>query len=305
MDGSVGVNSLPNQGSQFWFEVRFLRGKSTFLQRVEDTTEFAQMINASVLLVEDNLFNQQVALEMLRSMGARVSIANNGQEAIDMLLQHHFDCVLMDVQMPVMDGLEATRQIRANPALCKIHIIAMTANAGIEDRDRCFAAGMNNFITKPIMAEKFFAAIKQCMQGTEQNQVAEAPDTLAAQTQVVAVPQAEPATGGDAVALIDLNVLAKSLGPDPVLLQKFARKFLHNAQQGLAEIQAALDKGDMAELAALGHRNKSPARTVGALAYAELCLALEKFREGGNPAQARDIFTRMQNMLEQISKEIS
>jgi len=304
MGGSVGVNSLPNQGSQFWFEVWFSRGKSTFPQNSSESTEFVQIVNASVLLVEDNLFNQQVAVEMLRAIGARVSIANNGREAMDMLQQHHFDCVLMDVQMPVMDGLEATRQIRANPALCNIHIIAMTANAGVEDRERCFAAGMNNFITKPIMADKFYTAIKQGMRGTDKSSAAPARPDVAEIPPVPSVQQADSTSRGDDVPLIDLTVLAKSIGHDPAILQEFARKFLHNAQQGLAEIQDALDKGDMTKLAALGHRNKSPARTVGAMAYAELCLALEKFKLGGDPAQARDILSKMQSMLAQINEEI-
>ena len=92
---------------------------------------------------------------------ASVSVANNGQEAIDLLLQQRFDCVLMDVQMPVMDGLEATRQIRSHPALADTHIIGLSANVGKEDQERCFAAGMDNFISKPFVPDLLYAAIAQ------------------------------------------------------------------------------------------------------------------------------------------------
>jgi two-component system sensor histidine kinase/response regulator len=112
-----------------------------------------------VLLVEDNLLNQRVASEMLHRLGARVDIANNGQEGVEAVQRGYFDAVLMDLQMPVMDGLEATRRIRANPDFAELPVIAMTANALARDRDRCLAAGMNDFLTKPVYTAQLAAML--------------------------------------------------------------------------------------------------------------------------------------------------
>jgi signal transduction histidine kinase/DNA-binding response OmpR family regulator/HPt (histidine-containing phosphotransfer) domain-containing protein len=112
-----------------------------------------------VLLVEDNLLNQRVASEMLHRLGARVDVANNGQEGVTAVERDYYDAVLMDLQMPVMDGLEATRRIRSNPDFAELPIIAMTANALARDRDRCLAAGMNDFLTKPVYAQQLAATL--------------------------------------------------------------------------------------------------------------------------------------------------
>ena len=125
----------------------------------------ASISGAHILLVENNLFNQQVATEFIQNAGATVCIAQNGKEAIDLLIDDHFDCVLMDIQMPVMDGFETTRLIRANPALAGIPVIAMTASASGEDRERCLAAGMNDFIGKPFKPYTFYAVIAGCLRG--------------------------------------------------------------------------------------------------------------------------------------------
>jgi CheY-like chemotaxis protein len=107
----------------------------------------------SLLLVEDNAINQALAKALLQRMGHAVVAVNNGQEAVDLLAQRRFDAVFMDCQMPVMDGFEATRVIRAGAAGVlqpRVHIVAMTANAMVGDRERCMACGMNDYVAKPI-----------------------------------------------------------------------------------------------------------------------------------------------------------
>ena len=105
---------------------------------------------ARILLVEDNEINQEVALELLSNAGIIAEVANNGQEALEILEKEDFDGVLMDMQMPVMDGVTATRAIRRRKQLGDLPVIAMTANAMAGDRDRCLQAGMNDHIAKPI-----------------------------------------------------------------------------------------------------------------------------------------------------------
>jgi CheY-like chemotaxis protein len=259
----------------------------------------------SILLAEDNLFNQQVAVELLHEVGCTVTIANNGQEAIDMLLKRRFNCVLMDVQMPVMDGLEATRKIRAHPLLADTYIIAMTANAGKEDRVSCEEAGMNAFVSKPVFADQLYALIAQGV-GAAAGKAAQLPAPGDMHTDIQKPPVNIPAPGIiDRSAVMDLSVLGKMVGNDPDKIRKFSLKFLQSAQAGMAEIKQALQQENWGQLAALGHRHKSPARTVGAHSYADLCVLLESFKQGGDAGQAHKIIEQMDELLLQIEKEIN
>ncbi len=115
----------------------------------------ARIDGAHILLAEDNELSQTAITKFLELVGAKVWLARNGKEALDLLHHAHFDCVLMDVQMPVMDGLETTRLIRSTNAFAGIPVIAMTGDASNESRQRCLAAGMDDFIPKPFMPGKF------------------------------------------------------------------------------------------------------------------------------------------------------
>ena len=152
MGGEVGVDSVLGEGSTFWFSARFARADETAApsRALPGTADSLPRPGLRILVAEDNPFNQLVATAMLENVGAIVRVAEHGDEALDLLRAERFDCVLMDVQMPRMDGLEATRRIRADPALAQTRVIAMTANAWDEDRDQCLAAGMDDFVTKPV-----------------------------------------------------------------------------------------------------------------------------------------------------------
>ena len=121
-----------------------------------DTDKFK---NVKILLVEDNSINQQVAEGILEQYGYKITIANNGKEALDIISNNNFDAVLMDIQMPVMDGYEATKRLRANLKFKDLPVIAMTAHAMEKDRDLCIKAGMNDYVTKPIDQEKLFSVL--------------------------------------------------------------------------------------------------------------------------------------------------
>jgi CheY-like chemotaxis protein len=125
---------------------------------------------ANILLAEDNLVNQKVALKMLERLGCRADVADNGQKAIEALGKTPYDLVFMDVQMPVMDGLEATQRIRSGQGECRnpeVPIIAMTAHAMKGDKERCLEAGMNDYISKPVKAEELVRVLDAFLSGAD------------------------------------------------------------------------------------------------------------------------------------------
>jgi two-component system sensor histidine kinase/response regulator len=304
MGGEVGVDSMPGMGSTFWFTARLGNG-NTFMaaEPVQVEQELLDEIHgSSILLVEDNIFSQQVGQELLEEAGATVVIANNGREAIDLMLKERFDVVLMDVQMPVMDGFEATRMIRSDPRLREAVVIAMTANAGRDDQARCLAAGMNEFITKPIAPHLLFKVIARWLREhparNGRRRKANAADS--APTRVTAAPIASLDPD-----MLDMEALSVTFGGNPVKMRKYAFMFLDSARDGLAELGDAIDRGDMARVADLGHRIKSSARAVGANSFADMCLALEALREDGTGEQARALLADMFALLERLNEHIA
>ena len=172
MGGEVGVESKVDEGSSFWFTAGFRvctpTEKSVALQSTQLDAQTESSANENfasglrILVVEDNPTNQMVAKGFLVKMGAEVALAQDGQQAIEAIQNAHFDLVLMDCEMPVLDGFEATSAIRKmNGKAADTIIIAMTANAMQGDRDRCISAGMNDYLAKPINREDLQAKIDQ------------------------------------------------------------------------------------------------------------------------------------------------
>ena len=160
MKGTIGVESQPGEGSTFWFTATL---ESASADAGRPTVEVNGQTHASaslkVLVAEDNLVNQQVVLLQLKKLGLTADVVPNGAEAVSAVRKKSYDIILMDCQMPDMDGYEASRLIREEPTNDRIKIIAMTANAMQGDREKCFAAGMNDYMTKPLRLQDLRAAL--------------------------------------------------------------------------------------------------------------------------------------------------
>ena len=162
MGGKTGVESEPGRGSRFWFTDRLGKMSTISASTVAPPETGNDMLsNRTVLVVEDEPINREIAIELLQDLGLITDIAVTGREALERVSRQHFDLILMDMQMPEMDGIEATQAIRRLPGGHRIPIIAMTANAFKEDRERCLAAGMNDFIAKPFEPGTLIAKLRQ------------------------------------------------------------------------------------------------------------------------------------------------
>jgi CheY-like chemotaxis protein len=226
-----------------------------------------------ILLAEDNAVNQKLALRMFERMGYRVDVAGNGLEVLQALQRQTYDVVFMDVQMPEMDGMEATRHIRADhPGEIRPRIIAMTANAMREDREACLAAGMDDYLAKPIRVNELIRALLSC--SPFQKPIEEANVTTA---------KLEPAE----LALEKLQVLADG---DRLFLLEMVNTYLEDAPKLLREARAAIVTGNAPALRMAAHSLKSNSAEFGATELADLSRVLEMMGKGNQMDGAYDKF---------------
>jgi PAS domain S-box-containing protein len=274
MGGQVGVSSGPGRGSRFWFTALFELPYSSHVEPqsspvVLDLTEIRGL---HVLVVDDNDFNLAVAKDILTAVGVEVAVAEDGQQALNALALKQFNAVLMDVQMPVMDGLEATRRIRADPKLQGTCVIGMTANASAEDRRHCLEAGMQDVVTKPVEPEVLYASI---LRHSMKNGVSV---EIPLSTIQPSLPQVDAGSEGyQHLAVWDVSSLIRSVGEDSAVHRRLLQKFLDSSSRLVSEIELAQGNRAYKVAGSLAHRLKSSARTVGALQLGALCESLEHF----------------------------
>jgi two-component system sensor histidine kinase/response regulator len=284
--------------------VRTLGGKQTEAtdevrrQPVDIDIDISHIYGSRILLVEDNELNQQVAVGILAEGGFAIDIAQNGKIAVEKATAAQYDIVLMDMQMPVMDGLEATRRIRANPALKDLPIIAMTANAMQADRELCVDAGMNDHIAKPFDPNQLFATLVKWMKpNTEQATVKQKKlDGKANQTRESHVPhlkEVDTALG-----------LRRLMGKDELYLNVL-RKYSENQKDATEQIRTALDKNERETAKRLAHTLKGLSGSIGAEKLQDKAATLEKrIQDGAERNELEGLLHEAEQLLFPIISEL-
>jgi PAS domain S-box-containing protein len=236
-----------------------------------------------ILLAEDNAMNQKVALRMLERLGYSADVASNGLEALAALERQPYDVVLMDVQMPELDGLDATRRICEQwPPESRPHIVAMTANALPEDREACFAAGMNDYVAKPIRVDELAAALKRAQPLRNRN-------------------------GGSGEGRISFEAAAlqnlRDIGGDEFIAE-VVEVFLADAPALITTLRSSLGQQDTEELRRAAHTLKSNGATLGAAAFAELCRTVEHQARDGRLDGVSGLVDRIEQEFQTLQEAL-
>jgi len=250
--------------------------------RTKIDSRMAERLPLRLLLAEDNVVNQKVALLTLERLGYRADMVSNGLEVLDALERQPYDVILMDVQMPELDGLETTRRIcRTWPPTRRPRIIAMTANAIQGDRELCLDAGMDDYISKPVRAEELIKALERS-----------APN-LSTAAKTSPAPAAEPAA-----IVLDREMLARLQadlgGGDPTIVAELIDMFLADTPQLLTDMHMASAEGSAEKLQRAAHTLKSSSSTLGAQLLATRCGALEMLAREGRLDEASDLLRQIE-----------
>lgn len=259
------------------------------------------LTGARVLLVEDNPMNQELAIELLKQAGIDVSVANNGQEAVDHLKENtHYDVILMDCQMPVMDGYQATALIRSNPQASHIPIIAMTANAMIGDKEKVLNAGMNDHLAKPINVEIMFATLARWINTASDNI---SPPLIAESLSS----ESDQTSGLPDIPGLDQDAGLSGMGHDQALYQRMLVMFCENQQTFAQQFQQACQQNDNQAAVRCAHTLKGTAATIGATRLGQIASELEQHCEekGYNSPEAQSVLPEAIRVTEQLIQALS
>ncbi|MFA9215839.1 MAG: response regulator [Sphingomonadaceae bacterium] len=261
-------------------------------RREDDYKMAAQMVRgAYLLLVEDNEVNQEVAQQILADAGIRVDIASNGAMALARLAVADYDGVLMDGQMPVMDGYDATRELRKDPRHADLPVIAMTANAMVGDKEKCLAAGMNDFIAKPVDVTQLFTTLARWV--VPRHPVLPEP---------VAAPQHE---GLPQIAGLRMEAALKRVGGNAKLMRKLLARFVETQSDAMQRIAIAIENNDLATAIREAHTVRGLAGNIGATGMVDSASRVEQMLTLGEMPGRDAALASMGMELEQLVLRIA
>jgi signal transduction histidine kinase/CheY-like chemotaxis protein/HPt (histidine-containing phosphotransfer) domain-containing protein len=298
MGGDIWVESQPGIGSTFHFTAGFgIAGETSdgevllkpCVTKCDRHPKSRKEIN--ILLAEDNILNQMVAVRILEKEGYSVKVAENGREAVESLQKQKFDLVLMDIQMPEMNGIEATQAIRnSKDAMIdpEIPIIALTAHAFKEDRETCLSAGMNEYIAKPLKKTEFLKIVSQFITDVECS---------------IETGTGESVT--NCIAAVDKAEALERLGGDEELLVDLWEAFIGEAPRQMGILKEALDANDIVLLERHSHTMKSAAANIGADMLRKLAQQMELAAANGEIKNTPEIFARLLCEMDRVFEEMT
>jgi signal transduction histidine kinase/CheY-like chemotaxis protein len=258
MGGAIGVRNNSNHGSTFWFTVRCEPGDATNIDdqvqadRSDEPVEAVKIRPLRILVAEDNEINQMIVTDTLKTVGHHVDVVSNGVEALQAVAAHPFDLILMDLSMPEMDGLTATKRIRKMPGeSSKLPIVALTANAMAGEREKCLAAGMNDFVAKPFEANQLFATIHDCLEATSPEEGRNA------------VPPSDEGPGTAPETCLDPAIVDPLRVGKPDLWKRLVGIYLKHTTENLEILGRALNDDDFAAVTMTAHSLKSSTANMG------------------------------------------
>ena len=302
MGGAIGVESKVGRGSVFSFTIQ-AAAAATPRPTAEAKRQRAGLPPLRLLLAEDDAVNLTVVRGMLEHLGYQADVAVNGLEVLEALNHHTYDVVLLDVQMPVLDGLETARRIRRGASASeRPRLIAMTAHAVKGDRERCLAAGMDDYVSKPLKLDQLRAVLERCESPTDDRPE---PDRESSSDAM-----------GDSVArlrrdvqprVFDRAVLEslRHIDGEGEVLRAAIGTFLNDTPRNLAAVDAALTKGDADVVVRLVHSLKTAAGMMGGVTMMDLCVELERAVGYGALPEASPLLQSVQEQFERLEVELT
>jgi len=291
MGGCIWVQSEEQKGSTFYFTLCLSEASEEDIKNASKIISFEEATNQSlpalrILIVEDIDVNVMVLKKYLKTTNHNITIANNGLMAIETLKQKDFDLILMDIEMPIMDGIEATRQIRngeAGKQKTNIPVIAMTAHALDEFQQMAKQVGMNGFLTKPVKFSQLKETLQSIALRIEVNK----------QNNPQIQHQADNLTRYDYDGIIDKQTLIDRLGDDQLFLTEVVKTSINDIQRLYKELQQALANQQMEKMIYIAHSLKSVCATIEAKTTKDICLQIEKLSKQGDYEQSKKLITKL------------